>query len=92
MLPTVEVDHQIILLDRTCRRGRGCQVGDVVEFKMPTADYSSLKRIIGMPGDFVLAGTPGKTGGEMEGMMMQVCSRSSQTPQTMFGRPLMLRV
>ena len=51
------------------RRGRGVKVGDVVDFHHPMVPGSgAVKRVVGMPGDFVARGGEGGTGG----MMMQV--------------------
>ncbi|KAF2102905.1 LexA/Signal peptidase [Rhizodiscina lignyota] len=72
MLPTSAHDGDWILLDKTKRRGRNIKVGDVISFKHPIMPYYGLKRVIAMPGDFVLAGSPDAKGGELEGQMMQV--------------------
>lgn len=53
-------------IDNTYRRGRGVQVGDVVDFHHPTVHGAGVvKRVTGMPGDFVV-----KDGGEGRGKMM----------------------
>ncbi|KAL2207550.1 LexA/Signal peptidase [Sarocladium strictum] len=63
MLPTMSVWGDWILHDHTCCRGRGVGVGDLVSYKMPIMDGQiGVKRIIGMPGDYVLLGTPGESG------------------------------
>lgn len=69
MLPTLAVDHDWVYISKLYRRGRGIRVGDVVSFKHPTfPSMGALKRVVGMPGDFVLRDTPGSEGG----MMIQV--------------------
>lgn len=63
MLPTMSVWGDWILHDHTCRLGRGVGVGDLVSYKLPIVDGQiGVKRIIGMPGDYVLLGTPGERG------------------------------
>lgn len=74
MLPSIDLVGQWIIIDLTCRHGRRVKVGDMVTYQQPNADYISLKRVVGMPGDLVLAGTPGATGGEMGAKMLQVSS------------------
>ena len=45
------------------RRGRNIHVGDVVSYKHPLVeDAGAIKRVVGMPGDFVATGE--KLGGE----------------------------
>lgn len=72
MLPTLYYEGDWVLVNKLYRRGKGVQVGDIVEAKDPLrADGRVLKRIIGMPGDFVIAHTV-----ETDGMMLQVCINS----------------
>ena len=50
-------------------------MGDVVTVRHPMFPWmGASKRVLGMPGDFVIRGTPGGgSGGEGEQMMVQVC-------------------
>lgn len=61
MLPTFALMGEWLVLDKTARRGRGVTVGDVISYKIPF-DPSSLgiKRVIGMPGDYVSISSPGE--------------------------------
>ncbi|SZF02382.1 unnamed protein product [Blumeria hordei] len=62
MLPTIQVMGDHVLISRAYRRGRGVKVGDVVSFASVIKPRERvIKRIIGMPGDFVLRDTPGKS-------------------------------
>ncbi|KAM0805010.1 peptidase S24/S26A/S26B/S26C [Usnea florida] len=69
MLPTINAQGVRVYIDRTYRRGRGIQLGDVVDFHHPMVPgVSAIKRVMGMPGDFVV-----KDGGEgSDKMMIQV--------------------
>ncbi len=70
MLPTINVRDDFLVISRRHARGRGIRVGDVVSYWHPVeADVSVVKRVIGMPGDFVLRDTPGSD----SDMMIQVC-------------------
>lgn len=72
MLPTVYFEGDWVIINKLYRRGKGVQVGDLVEAKDPlTPEGRVLKRVIGMPGDFVVAHTV-----ETDGEMIQVwCPR-----------------
>ncbi len=66
MLPTINVQKVWIGIDNRFSRGRGVKVGDVVDFHNPMArGHGAVKRVMGMPGDFVA-----KDGGEGRGKMM----------------------
>lgn len=56
MLPTFNVTNDWILISKLHTLGRGCRVGDVVSYVHPVygPKVSVIKRIIGMPGDFVV--------------------------------------
>lgn len=70
MLPTFTVDGDWILCDNTHRYGRGVGVGDLVVYRIPVFQSQwGVKRVMGMPGDYVSVGTPGDKGEEL---MMQV--------------------
>lgn len=62
MLPTISWDKEAVLISNFFhRRGRNISVGDVISFEHPVRPgYKSIKRVIGMPGDFVCRDTPGK--------------------------------
>ncbi|PHH93361.1 hypothetical protein CDD83_5915 [Cordyceps sp. RAO-2017] len=63
MLPTFEVDGDWLLADMTARHGRRIAVGDLVLYKIPIfAADNGVKRVVGMPGDYVSLGTPGEPG------------------------------
>ncbi|KAK0383446.1 hypothetical protein NLU13_9357 [Sarocladium strictum] len=63
MLPTLSVMGDWIVHDHTYHRGRGVVVGDLVSFRIPSQEGQvGVKRVIGMPGDYVLMGTPGEEG------------------------------
>lgn len=72
MQPTMAPDGEAIFIDKTSRRGRNVKVGDIVAFTHPVMETHAVKRIVALPGDFVLAGTPEAQGGSLEGMMIQV--------------------
>ena len=70
MLPTFEVMNELVLVSKLHRNGRGVKVGDLVVYKIPIfPDSDGIKRVIGMPGDYVMIDTPGS---ESESMI-QVC-------------------
>ncbi|KAG5940149.1 hypothetical protein E4U59_002625 [Claviceps monticola] len=70
MLPTFTVQGASFITDLRKRRGRGIAVGDLVIYKIPMLpDQSGVKRVVGMPGDYVLLGTPGERGDDQ---MVQV--------------------
>ncbi|KAL7919754.1 peptidase S24/S26A/S26B/S26C [Trichoderma austrokoningii] len=70
MLPTFTVDGDWIAADMTARLGRRIKVGDLVLYKIPIfASQNGVKRVIGLPGDYVSLGTPGERGEEQ---MIQV--------------------
>ncbi|EME45684.1 hypothetical protein DOTSEDRAFT_87969 [Dothistroma septosporum NZE10] len=62
MLPTLSSFGDWVFISKWYRRGRGVRVGDLVSFKHPKdlGGYA-VKRVIGMPGDFVLMNTPNKS-------------------------------
>ena len=68
MLPTMYVDGERVLVDARYRRGRDVLVGDVVSVGNPIGEeFGVIKRVVGLPGDFVLVGTP-----ERSDLMVQV--------------------
>jgi len=69
MLPLFEIWGQGAVTSRTHAHGRGIKVGDVVKFKLPVAEGEAIKRVMGLPGDYVLVGSPDRGG---EGEMIQV--------------------
>lgn len=70
MLPTLSVNDDWILTSKYHRRGRGVRVGDVVDFAHPlVVGEGAVKRVVGMPGDFVVADG---WGGGVRGGMIQV--------------------
>lgn len=72
MLPTISVTGDWIATDKThARNHRGAlEVGDLVTYYIPIKDHCmGLKRIMGMPGDYVSRGTPGEEGDDV---MIQV--------------------
>ena len=73
MNPTLNATGDFLLLSKRYRRGRGIEVGDMVSFKHPIDEWtSSVKRVVGMPGDFVLRDSPGTSG-----VMIQVSGKNS---------------
>lgn len=66
MLPTIQVLGDHVLIARSYRRGRGVQVGDVVSFASVIKPRERvIKRVVGMPGDWVLRGTPNTSDSQM---------------------------
>jgi len=65
MIPTLSWDGVWVLISRFFhRRGRNIAIGDLISFENPIRPgYYSIKRVIGMPGDFVCRDTPGKGDG-----------------------------
>ncbi|KAF8425103.1 peptidase S24/S26A/S26B/S26C [Tirmania nivea] len=54
MLPTLSIEGTLVLHSKLHSRGRGCKAGDLVSAIHPMdSSVYVLKRIIGMPGDFV---------------------------------------
>jgi inner membrane protease subunit 1 len=65
MLPTFLVAGESLAIDKTARHGRRIQVGDLVAYKIPTDPNDiGVKRVIGLPGDYVSIGTPGERGAD----------------------------
>jgi len=59
MLPTFATTNEWFVTDKRYRRGRGVQVGDCVVYSIPVEPgEEGLKRVMGMPGDYVLLNSP----------------------------------
>ena len=58
MLPGWSVWGEGAVISHLYRRGRGIQVGDLVRFKIPINDEVAIKRVLGLPGDYVMMNTP----------------------------------
>lgn len=87
MLPTFSVYGDYILVSKYYRRGRDVKVGDVIFYDIPIFRRAQgVKRIMGMPGDYVLHGDP-DTGSQV---MIQVCFLSPSGPIPLALLPLPL--
>lgn len=67
MLPTFSLGGEWLISDMTSARNRreNISVGDLVLYKIPVQEHTmGVKRVIGMPGDYVLANTPHQEGDE----------------------------
>lgn len=66
MLPTINIRNDWILISKLHVRGRGIRVGDLVSYSHPIdgPDVNVVKRVIGLPGDFVVK-DPSDGSGEM---------------------------
>ncbi|KAI0884399.1 LexA/Signal peptidase [Annulohypoxylon maeteangense] len=66
MLPTFQTRNEWFITDRSYRRGRGVRVGDCVVYSIPVdPGEQGVKRVMGMPGDYVLLNAPGVGNGNM---------------------------
>jgi mitochondrial inner membrane protease subunit 1 len=82
MLPTFEVRGDWLLSSRRHRYGRGVRVGDLVNYTIPLEpENEGVKRVLGMPGDYVLSGRPGEDDGmiQVSGGGAGVVQRSLQS-------------
>lgn len=63
MMPTFGISGSV-LISKLHRRGRGVEVGDMVSYVHPVMgpEVFVIKRIIGMPGDFVVKDPMDETG------------------------------
>lgn len=58
MVPTLSAKGDWIYISKWYRRGRGIHVGDLVDFEHPMVPgMGAVKRVVGMPGDFVMRDT-----------------------------------
>lgn len=73
MLPTINIEGDFIVISKLYSRGRGVGVGDLVSYVHPVdgPGVHVCKRVIGMPGDFVVVDPMGAIG--TPGDMVQVC-------------------
>ncbi|EEH50794.1 signal peptidase I [Paracoccidioides brasiliensis Pb18] len=59
MYPSINYRGQWLLISKFHKHGKGLEVGDLVVFKSPLfRGRTSTKRVLGMPGDFVLKDAP----------------------------------
>lgn len=65
MLPGWEVFGQGAVVSHLHRRGAGVRVGDLVKYRIPINDGEGIKRVAGLPGDYVLVHSPGGGPGHM---------------------------
>lgn len=58
MLPTFEIEGDWTLTSKLHRLGRNIEVGDLVVYSIPINDTVGVKRVLGMPGDYVMMSSP----------------------------------
>ncbi len=59
MLPTIETWGEWLVVSKRHRYGRDVRVGDIVVYTVPIyPDTDGAKRVLGMPGDYVLMNSP----------------------------------
>lgn len=74
MLPTLAVQGDSVLVSSFYRHGRGVKVGDIISFKHPCEpEAAAVKRVVGMPGDFVMRDVHDEGNGKGRETMLQVC-------------------
>lgn len=79
MTPTMNATGDWLLLSKTYRRGRYVKVGDIISFKHPIDEGTySVKRVVGMPGDFVLRDSPDTSGAMIQVSWWRRCERIKQ--------------
>lgn len=62
MIPTIAWDGDWIVLSKLHRYGKDVSVGDLISYKHPVRQgVTGVKRVVGMPGDFVIRDTPPET-------------------------------
>ncbi|KAI9051344.1 hypothetical protein LZ554_004391 [Drepanopeziza brunnea f. sp. 'monogermtubi'] len=67
MVPTFSVIDDHVLIDRSYRRGRNLQVGDVISFDSVVGPGERvIKRVVGLAGDYVVRGTPSPLGNNID--------------------------
>lgn len=75
MLPTLDVRDDWVLISKLHARGRGVKVGDVVSFWHPwDPNRGASKRVVGLPGDFVLRDSPDSESSTM--IQVRLCFRA----------------
>ncbi len=89
MLPTFEVLSERLLISKRYRNGRNLRVGDLVVYKIPVEpEADGIKRVLGLPGDYVLINSPDSD----KDAMIQVCDPPSGfTTAAMEGRLIVPR-
>lgn len=81
-MPHFEIWGEGLVISAQHRRGKGLAVGDVVSYKVPVSEDSyAVKRVLGLPGDYVLVESPDADRGRA-GRMIQV----SEFPAGKWGR------
>lgn len=64
MLPTINASGDSVIISKLYRRGKYVGIGDVVSFEHPVDQgVHSIKRVVGLEGDWVCRDTPGIGGG-----------------------------
>ncbi|KAI4127307.1 MAG: hypothetical protein LQ338_003267 [Usnochroma carphineum] len=72
MLPTLAAQGDSVCVSSRYRHGRGVKAGDLVSFRHPCVPGTlAIKRVVGMPGDFVMRDVVDGQGSGRE-MMLQV--------------------
>jgi len=77
MMPTIDISDEWMLTSKRHRYGRGVQVGDMVVYKIPIfRDADGMKRVLGMPGDYVMIDSPESGSDNMIQVRGSFCSKS----------------
>lgn len=70
MLPTLNIMGEWVLVSSRHRHGRGVKVGDLVTYDIPVSgEWCGLKRVVGLPGDYVALQAPGTARGARDDMI-----------------------
>lgn len=70
MLPTLDIMGEWVVVSSRHRHGRGVQVGDLVTYDIPVSgEWCGLKRVVGLPGDYVALQAPGTARGVRDDMI-----------------------
>ena len=73
MLPTLSVYGDRVYVSKLYRRGKGIRVGDVITLKHPMfPGTGASKRVLGMPGDFIVREDPATVASSINGMGSQM--------------------
>lgn len=63
MIPTLHRYGDSLIISKLHKYGRGIQVGDIIVYKQPQfSQIRSTKRVLGMPGDYVVTDVPCRKG------------------------------